>query len=325
MSESGWVGQCEGILREPGYTSAIAEARATEIPAPSTERLARQFAPQFEACDRVLDVVWRDRPTAVRRVDHEPYQVVLLLVLGRAISTYRAVLLLCRQGLPTQGLMLCRSLYEDLIAAYWTVLPENREIALERVQMHERHHALLMDDVRADFGSSHSAARNEDDERASLDELFAGGTKSWFGRLSTARKAIEPLWLERGGGIETLDFFDRYVHKTANASLHNTGSGLFSGPRTVRDTEYVYPGYGQTVDVDERLMSITGLGAGHFLCGIADLVFDEFGIATDEVSDAALAVTRATIELTPSKRKNLGRNGPCWCGSGTKLKNCHGE
>ena len=27
----------------------------------------------------------------------------------------------------------------------------------------------------------------------------------------------------------------------------------------------------------------------------------------------------------PTKRKKIGRNGPCHCGSGLKLKKCHGD
>ena len=28
--------------------------------------------------------------------------------------------------------------------------------------------------------------------------------------------------------------------------------------------------------------------------------------------------------VTSEREKNLGRNDPCWCGSGKKFKRCHG-
>ncbi len=31
-----------------------------------------------------------------------------------------------------------------------------------------------------------------------------------------------------------------------------------------------------------------------------------------------------TAHTTPSTHKDIGRNDPCWCGSGKKFKKCHG-
>ena len=32
-----------------------------------------------------------------------------------------------------------------------------------------------------------------------------------------------------------------------------------------------------------------------------------------------------TGTIVKSEREKLGRNDPCWCGSGKKFKNCHGR
>jgi len=29
--------------------------------------------------------------------------------------------------------------------------------------------------------------------------------------------------------------------------------------------------------------------------------------------------------IVKSERENIGRNDPCWCGSGKKFKKCHGS
>jgi uncharacterized protein YecA (UPF0149 family) len=35
-------------------------------------------------------------------------------------------------------------------------------------------------------------------------------------------------------------------------------------------------------------------------------------------------VAEAAAEQFKSERENIGRNDPCWCGSGKKFKKCHG-
>jgi preprotein translocase subunit SecA len=46
---------------------------------------------------------------------------------------------------------------------------------------------------------------------------------------------------------------------------------------------------------------------------------------------AATAVAEPPVEMTPkpqgqvvNEHKDIGRNDPCWCGSGKKFKKCHG-
>jgi uncharacterized protein YecA (UPF0149 family) len=61
------------------------------------------------------------------------------------------------------------------------------------------------------------------------------------------------------------------------------------------------------------------------LTTIANVVFQEFGIALDEQKAAGSSARRAATDLVPSKRRSLRRNDRCWCGSGKKLKRCHGS
>ena len=46
--------------------------------------------------------------------------------------------------------------------------------------------------------------------------------------------------------------------------------------------------------------------------------------AADEVAVAAAAPATAAATKVKEERENIGRNDPCWCGSGKKYKKCHG-
>jgi preprotein translocase subunit SecA len=50
--------------------------------------------------------------------------------------------------------------------------------------------------------------------------------------------------------------------------------------------------------------------------------------ATGATATAAMAgggsSSTATQQIVKSDRDNIGRNDPCWCGSGKKYKKCHG-
>jgi preprotein translocase subunit SecA len=48
--------------------------------------------------------------------------------------------------------------------------------------------------------------------------------------------------------------------------------------------------------------------------------------ATSSVAGAATATAVAAGNGSPSTRTGpkIGRNDPCWCGSGKKFKKCHG-
>ena len=43
------------------------------------------------------------------------------------------------------------------------------------------------------------------------------------------------------------------------------------------------------------------------------------------IEEALVDVRLALFRQLPSQRRGLGRNDPCWCGSGEKLKKCHGQ
>src|SRR5436189_1305293 len=46
--------------------------------------------------------------------------------------------------------------------------------------------------------------------------------------------------------------------------------------------------------------------------------------ATMAMTGGATTMAGAPKPIVKSERENIGRNDPCWCGSGKKFKKCHG-
>jgi preprotein translocase subunit SecA len=46
--------------------------------------------------------------------------------------------------------------------------------------------------------------------------------------------------------------------------------------------------------------------------------------ATLAMSGGSTTSTAGPRQIVKSERENIGRNDPCWCGSGKKFKKCHG-
>jgi len=147
-------------------------------PTPDPERVAALYAPQFEACERLVRTSWKNRPDGVTVDGPEDVRIVCSQQLGRATQTYLAVIRLCRAGLPEQALMLCRSLYEDLIATHWALLDENRAKVVDRVKRQERHWDELYERKVIGFtGEAPSKDALTEDEWDELDSEFAGGRR----------------------------------------------------------------------------------------------------------------------------------------------------
>jgi uncharacterized protein YecA (UPF0149 family) len=58
---------------------------------------------------------------------------------------------------------------------------------------------------------------------------------------------------------------------------------------------------------------------------LARLLLIESGRQLEELENAYATVLKSLHETTPAQVRRLGRNDPCWCGSGEKLKRCHGN
>jgi hypothetical protein len=219
--------------------------------------------------------------------------------------------------------MLCRSLYEDLVATQWALLPENRLTVIERVIRQERHWDELYEQaVDKVLGREPAPDELSEEVWKELHSEFEGGRSSWFGRLGKARREV----VERLGEDERreLDFLGEVINRLANMTLHNTVDGLLQGAgKPLHYRGRFFFDYPQWRSPPEERMRDVFFAASRCYGWIVSVVLHEFGIDATAVSEACAEVTDALVNLMPSARRKLGPNDRCWCGSGLKLKKCH--
>lgn len=91
------------------------------------------------ACQRVLRFVkWMmDNWPELGRPINPNADVLMHAVFARSTRTYEAVVKhLGNAGFGEQGIMLCRSLFEDMLDAHWISL--NRDLAIDRIKEHDQ-------------------------------------------------------------------------------------------------------------------------------------------------------------------------------------------
>jgi hypothetical protein len=304
----------------------VTQAPVEAVPAADPERIRRLYAPQFEAADALLDTVWTHLPEGFDHDDGNDVWLLLLHLLGRATQSYRAVLSLCGLGLPDQAYMICRSLYEDMIATHWARLEGNRGGLFEKVVRQERHWDERRDRVLREYGTRVERPGEgpmREEEWNELDEEFSGGTKSWFGRLATAEEQVIKS-IDDSEELKALQLLSETHHDAANMTLHNTVEGLITGAsRPLRYKDRFYFSYEEWRTPNEFRMQRSFFNASECYSKIATQALTEFSVDTTEVSEAVARMRFALFELLPSDRRKLGPNDRCWCESGLKLKKCH--
>jgi preprotein translocase subunit SecA len=70
---------------------------------------------------------------------------------------------------------------------------------------------------------------------------------------------------------------------------------------------------------DERPSALRDAAAGAPAAGPAVAATPAQGRDQEQNRDAV------TGQVVKTEQEKLGRNDPCWCGSGKKFKNCHGR
>jgi hypothetical protein len=293
----------------------MTSAAATE------ERVARRFASQLDICERLQQKVWDERP-ARSEVTNEAH-AVLVAILRRTLDSYDATLRLCRVGLPVQALMTVRSMFEDMVSAFWLCLPEKRDVALKRIRDQADYLVLLSNDVVRAYPHRYEVEADDhpdlEDRRKEFEGTFRPyATRTWVGDLHSAIQDIKPRWEELGGDGETLAIYYAAVHWQANLRLHNTSTAIQHGLKTYDSRE-------RQLDDEDLLYLDVALRAAYMcLAGLAHLVADEFGHKRDKLSQLTDEAQQIFLTDPAPLIQKLGRNDPCWCGSGKKFKRCHG-
>jgi hypothetical protein len=286
-------------------------------PRPDTARIGERFAPHFELCEELLRVVWAGHPP--RSAAKEKVDAILLAILERSIEIYVAVLALTRDGRTLAALMLDRALFEDMVAAFWISMPEHRERGPQLIRDQEDHIVLLSNDLVRQYPHRVLVPPDEhpdlEAKREEYEKRFGRyGSKTWFGDIHPALQEIGPRWEELGGSVETLRVYYAFVQRHIKLLIHNTANSV------MRSMER----YDNPQQIDDSEIDLALRSASYNLYGLALLVFTELGVNVRRLNEVGPRMERVFLELGPRRRARIGRNDPCWCGSGKKLKKCHG-
>lgn len=150
---------------------------------------------------------------------------IILSIFMRSTRTYEAVTRhLGESGFGEQGLMLDRSLWEDMIDLHWVSL--NEDLAAERLKQHDLFSRLLRADTQRQFqekfdGKAPPKIPVSNEERKELTKLFGrSGSRSWTGVSGSDRlKSVLAYWPTEEEQRDVL-FWEAWVVKTANETLH---------------------------------------------------------------------------------------------------------
>lgn len=90
-----------------GVAAALADNSVRPLP---------HLAPRFDACEELARFVWSRVP---RRDYTGVVEPLVAATFARTLKTYHATLRLAEAGYGEQACMLTRSMFEDLVVAFW--------------------------------------------------------------------------------------------------------------------------------------------------------------------------------------------------------------
>src|ERR671936_119741 len=152
-------------------------------------------------------------------------------------------------------------------------------------------------------------------------------------------QVVDQRWREH---LDGMDYLREGIHlrgmaqKDPLVEYRNEGHGMFQDLSAAIREEVVLTLFHAQLEpaaAEEALALADGDGAG------GDLQYEHQSLAGAEAIAAAGGSPSATAtvamsgggavatgpqQIVKSERENIGRNDPCWCGSGKKYKKCHG-
>jgi hypothetical protein len=288
--------------------------------------ISLQHWKQLAACEALRDLLLEIvRPWHGRLLDPaRPEDALLAALLTRSAKTFWAVIELARIGFGEQGMMLNRSLFEDVADAYWITL--DPEQAKSRYVQHHDHGQMIMFEALAKHPTLYNPAdipRSDPEQRKELDALFgAYGHKSWTGiPLHKRVEMVGHLWIDERER-EHLRFFGRVVQRINNQQLHTRADAVNRTVRSRNDAEIAFQ-----LGPSDALAEQALFGAFWTFWYILRLILDHFEVEAtlrgrlDGQFNDGTATFRS---LTAEELRGVGRNDSCPCGSGKKYKHCHG-
>ena len=284
---------------------------------------------QVEACEELLGYFGAELLPSLPASDAQrPHWGIVLALSAGATTTYDGAVRLARDGLGYQAAMLNRSLFEAMVDCYWTA--ENGELALRRLREYTSYMSRVNARVSANYPRQFAdlAAPDPltDAEEKRLGKRFSYGTGSWTG-LSLYRRVelIARRWPD-GMAREHLRFFRDIANPINNYLLHPTPWGMARMTRPLRGPDGNQVGHRAEVGPGTAFRSEALFGSFWIASSLARLLLEESGADGAVFEDDLYARgIRTFVSIRPEDLRKLGRNDPCPCGSGLKLKRCHGR
>jgi hypothetical protein len=181
--------------------------------------------------------------------------LIIVTMFARSGRTYEGVVrCLGESAFGEQGLMLNRSLFEDMIDAHWVSL--NRELAAERLGQHDLHSRLLRAETQRRFPERFDGPppriKVTNEERKALNLLFGkSGSRSWTGVPGLDRRVeeVKGCW-QTESEQRALLWWAAWVHKLSNEMLHPSALSLGRlGSPTVTESGGLQWQFGSTRDL----------------------------------------------------------------------------
>jgi hypothetical protein len=173
-----------------------------------------------------------------------PVQQIVGGTLARMHDTLRAISHVVPVGLPVQGAMLTRPLFEDMVVSHWLADQSDPRFLIDRFAAHRNAMALL----RRRLWKQHAWAIGLDPvddveslvrlERDLVAEFGPTANRDWWARDADGRRVglddvvrrleASPRWVPRfsGGRENLLVRWHRVVQKWGSQYLHHTAMGL---------------------------------------------------------------------------------------------------
>lgn len=197
----------------------------TESPDAMTVSVEAADKLRLATCRSLLDWSFDGVKRWTQVPQFESGDLILITIFARSARTYEAtVRWLGERAFGEQGLMLNRSLFEDMIDAHWVAM--NKELAAERLLQHDLYSRLLRADVQRKFPRYFDGPpppiRVTNEERAELRNLFGRvGSGSWTGvsGLEDRVKLVKDRWGDKEAQEELL-WWSAWVNKLSNEILH---------------------------------------------------------------------------------------------------------
>lgn len=181
---------------------------------------------RLRACMRLMEWVADNARHITSPNALGPADLIIISIFARSTRTYEAVVRhLGEKAFGEQGLMLTRTLWEDMVDVHWVAL--NEDLAVERLEQHDLFSRLLRADIQREFPEmfDHRAPpkiKVSNEERKELIQLFGRrGSNSWTGPISTPDRleSVLSFWKTDEGQADVL-FWQAWVVKMLNETVH---------------------------------------------------------------------------------------------------------